>query len=127
MSRIKGKNTKPEILVRKFLFANGVRYRIHSILPGRPDIVIKNKNLATFVNGCFWHGHENCKNYRLPKSNVEFWRAKIEGNVQRDQSNYATLRKNGWKVIVVWECDIKNNREETLSWLLACVLEKEPL
>lgn len=108
MSRIHGKNTKPEELVRKYLFAQGFRYRKNDArLPGKPDIVLPKYKTVIFVNGCFWHGHEGCKYFVWPKSNEQFWRNKIEGNISRDQRNTMLLRENGWKVVVVWECELK--------------------
>src|SRR6056297_1687401 len=109
MSRIKGKNTKPEILVRKFLFHNGLRYRKNvKELPGKPDIVISKYNTIIFVNGCFWHAHENCELFKWPKSRSEKWRKKLEGNRKRDRKNIKKLEDNGWKVIVIWECQLKS-------------------
>lgn len=119
MSRIRGMNTRPEILVRKFLYSNGVRYRVHAKLPGKPDIVIRKKNLAIFINGCFWHAHNGCKDFRLPKARSNFWKAKIEGNIARDQKNYALLKEGGWHVMIAWECDIKRNEYDTLNRILS--------
>lgn len=108
MSRIKGKNTKPEILVRKFLFAHGFRFRIHDTrFPGKPDIVLPKYKTVIFVNGCFWHGHQDCKYFTLPKSNTEFWNAKITRNVKQDILNQLKLVEMGWKVIIVWECELR--------------------
>lgn len=108
MAAIKGKDTKPEMIVRKYLFSRGLRFRIQARkLPGRPDIVLPKYKTVIFVDGCFWHGHEGCRYYRLPKSNVEFWREKIERNVARDARNEAELKAMGWRVIRVWECDIR--------------------
>ncbi len=108
MSRIKGANTKPEILLRKILFAEGFRYRINDKnLPGRPDIVLKKYKTVIFVNGCFWHGHRDCKYFIIPKTRTEFWMHKINGNIDRDLKNEEALIKLGWKVITVWECDLK--------------------
>ena len=95
MSRIRGKNTKPEMIVRKFLYAKGVRYRIHTKLPGKPDIVMGKRKIAIFVNGCFWHAHNNCPDFRWPKTRKEFWEAKIQGNVIRDQNNYRSYKTQG--------------------------------
>lgn len=119
MSRIRGKDTKPEMLVRKFLFGKGYRYRVNSsALPGRPDIVLRKYKAAVFVNGCFWHGHEGCKYYRLPKSNVEFWQSKIERNRARDKEDVRLLTEMGWHVLVIWECQLKpSKRENTLQQL----------
>lgn len=109
MSRIKGKNTKPEVLVRKFLFAQGFRFRLHDKkLPGTPDIVLPKYKTAIFVNGCFWHGHQECKYFVLPKSNTQFWNDKIAKNVKKDILNQIKLVEMGWKVIVVWECELKD-------------------
>ena len=109
MSNIKGKDTKPEIIVRKFLFSKGLRFRIHRKgLAGNPDLVLPKYKTVIFINGCFWHGHDNCKYFRLPKSNIEFWETKINRNKERDILNTAKLIEQGWRVIRVWECDIKN-------------------
>ena len=109
MSRIKNKNTKPEILVRKFLFADGFRYRINDKkLPGKPDIVLPKYKTVIFVNGCFWHGHENCKYFKLPATRTEWWKEKIEGNIKNDTIKHTLLRETGYKVMVIWECEIKN-------------------
>jgi DNA mismatch endonuclease (patch repair protein) len=109
MSRIKNKNTKPEILVRKFLFANGFRYRINDKkLPGKPDIVLPKYKTVIFVNGCFWHGHESCKYFKLPATRTEWWKAKIDGNIKNDLKKHTQLVTLGFKVLVVWECKIKN-------------------
>ena len=116
MSQIKGKNTKPEILVRKWLWHNGFRYRLSDRrLPGSPDIVLPKLKTVIFVNGCFWHGHEDCGIFRLPKTNVEFWSRKIKRNKLRDSENYKRLRAMGWHVLLVWECQLKKaNRINTL-------------
>lgn len=118
MAAIKGKDTKPEMIVRKYLFSRGLRFRVQvRKLPGTPDIVLPKYKTAIFVNGCFWHGHEGCKYFRLPKSNVEFWMEKIERNIERDRESMRALLDLGWKVIRVWECELRNkaNREETLN------------
>lgn len=108
MSRIRGKDTKPEMLVRRHLHAIGFRYRLHdSKLPGHPDIVLPKWNTVIFVNGCFWHRHEGCKLASTPKSNVEFWESKFRRNVERDKKEREELEKAGWRVIVVWECEAK--------------------
>lgn len=108
MAAIKGKDTKPELIVRKYLFSRGLRFRIQVCkLPGRPDIVLRKYRTVIFVNGCFWHGHEGCRYFRLPKSNIDFWRAKIERNTARDARNEAELTAQGWRVLRVWECDIR--------------------
>lgn len=119
MSAVKGKNTKPEIVVRKFLFSRGFRYRLnHPRLPGHPDIVLKKYRTCIFVNGCFWHGHEGCQYYRLPKTNVDFWRNKIERNKARDKEEQRKLAGMGWHCITVWECQLKPKvRAQTLESL----------
>ena len=107
MGRIRGKDTKPEILVRKKLHAAGFRFRLHrKDLPGRPDITLPKHKTVIFVHGCFWHGHEGCKANRIPKTNGEFWSAKIARNRELDADNRAALEALGWKVVVVWECEV---------------------
>ncbi len=117
MSQIKEKNTKPEELVCKYLFSQGFRYRKNDKrLPGSPDIVLSKYKTVIFVNGCFWHGHEGCKYFVWPKSNAEFWRNKIETNIVRDKKKIGELEALGWKVIVIWECELKSsNRDGTLE------------
>ena len=120
MSKIGGKNTKPEMLVRKFLFSKGFWYRINvKTLPGKPDIVLPKYKTVIFINGCFWHGH-NCKKGKLPSSNIDFWRKKISNNKSRDDKNSDLLIKLGRKVIIIWQCEISNvnNREIRLEFLL---------
>lgn len=108
MARVKNVNTKPELFLRKLLWHKGFRYRVnYSKLPGKPDIFIPKYNTAIFVNGCFWHMHENCKLSSIPKSNYDFWKNKLEGNVERDKKNYKELENMGIKVVVVWGCEIK--------------------
>ena len=108
MAIVKSKNTKPEDFLRKLLWHKGIRYRVnYKELPERPDIYIAKYNAAIFVNGCFWHMHENCKYSSIPKNNHEFWKNKLEGNVERDKKNYVQLEGMGVKVIVVWGCEIK--------------------
>ena len=112
MSRIRGKNTKPEILVRKGLHARGFRFRLQDRrLPGRPDIVLPKYGVAIMVNGCFWHGHKGCRYATMPKSNVEFWYAKIARNRHRDEVTTAHLEALGWTVITVWECELRGKLE----------------
>jgi DNA mismatch endonuclease (patch repair protein) len=109
MASIRSKDTKPELTVRRFLYSNGYRYRLHSKdLPGKPDIVLKKYKAAIFVNGCYWHRHTNCKYCYTPKTNTEFWQEKFSKNVLRDKNNYFKLNELGWKVIIVWECDVLN-------------------
>lgn len=120
MSKIGGKNTKPEILVRKFLFSKGFRYRINvKTLPGKPDIVLPKYKTVIFVNGCFWHGH-NCKRGKLPSSNTDFWKEKISNNKSRDDKNFDLLAKLGWKVIIIWQCEISkiDDKIKTLNKLI---------
>jgi len=113
MSKIKGKNTKPEVLVRKYLFSKGFRFRVNDRrYPGHPDIVLPKYKTCVFVNGCFWHLHEGCKYFVWPKTNIEFWEKKITGNAERDNKNRAELISFGWKVIIVWECELKSNNFE---------------
>jgi len=108
MSHISGKDTKPEILVRKFLFANGLRFRKNvKNLPGKPDVVLPKYKTIIFVHGCFWHGH-TCKRGILPTTNVEFWQTKIGGNIERDKRDFLDLREQGWKIILIWQCEIRN-------------------
>ena len=108
MSAIKSKNTKPEIAVRKLLHSMGYRFRLHrKDLPGSPDIVLPKYKTVIFVHGCFWHRHENCKYASIPKTRSEFWDSKFEGNIKRDKINQTNLIKLGWKIIIVWECDLK--------------------
>ncbi len=110
MSQIRSRNTKPEELVRKYLFSQGFRYRKNdSRLPGKPDIVLPKYRTVIFVNGCFWHGHEGCRYFVWPKNNAEFWIDKITGNIQRDKRNHHLLAEQGWRVIEVWECELKKN------------------
>lgn len=118
MAAIKGKDTKPEMIVRKYLFSRGLRFRVQvRKLPGTPDIVLPKYRTAIFVNGCFWHGHEGCKYFRLPKSNAAFWKEKIDRNIERDKESKQALLDLGWKVIRVWECELRNkvNREDILN------------
>ena len=117
MSRIKGKDTKPEVLVRKYLFSKGLRFRKNDRrYPGTPDIVLPKYNTVVFVHGCFWHLHPGCKYAVLPSSNVEFWEKKLYGNRSRDKQNQDKLTAMGWNVIVVWECQLKKDcRETTLN------------
>ncbi len=120
MSKIRGKDTKPEMIVRKFLFRNGFRYRIHNDkLPGKPDIVLPKYKTVVFVNGCFWHGHTDCKYFKIPTTNTEFWINKIARTKVKDQKNIESLVNLEYKVITVWECELRNEamREMTLRTL----------
>lgn len=120
MSRIKATNTKPEETVRKYLFSKGFRYRKNDKrLPGKPDIVLPKYKTVVLINGCFWHGHEGCRYFVVPKTNTEFWVEKISKNILRDRNNEEKLKELGWKVITVWECELKKDRkEETVENLI---------
>lgn len=119
MSRIKGKNTKPEILVRKFLFSNGFIYRLNvKTLPGKPDIVLPKYKTIIFINGCFWHGHDNCKYYVIPKTRTDWWIEKINGTKNRDSRTYKELTQLGWNVKVIWTCEINAHELHRLNELI---------
>ncbi len=120
MSRIKGKNTKPEMLVRRFLHANGFRYRLHvKDLPGKPDIVLAKYKTVIFIHGCFWHGHKDCKYFILPKTRTAWWLNKINGNIANDVHIIGVLQKRLWKIITLWECDLKSSTiDKTLTSLM---------
>ncbi|MDY0287743.1 MAG: DNA mismatch endonuclease Vsr [Sphaerochaeta sp.] len=121
MRSIKARDTKAELLVRRFLFRKGLRYRTNDRrLAGSPDIVLPKYRSVVFVNGCFWHGHEGCRLFVLPKTNAAFWKEKIEKNILRDEKNISTLINDGWRVFVVWECELRNRsvREATLEGLV---------
>ncbi len=112
MSRIRSKNTKPEITVRRLVFSLGYRYRLHSKhLPGSPDLVFPGRKKVIFVNGCFWHGHSGCRFSCLPKSRIEFWQTKIDRNRERDRENIASLEAADWRVLTVWQCELKDINE----------------
>lgn len=114
MSQIKAKNTKPEEIVRKYLFSRGLRYRKNDKrLPGHPDIVLPKYKTVVLVNGCFWHVHERCKYFKWPESNAEFWKNKLTENKRRDVVKIQELKELGWKVIVVWECELKGDNQTT--------------
>jgi DNA mismatch endonuclease (patch repair protein) len=124
MSHISGKETKPEILVRKFLFANGFRFKKNvKNLPGKPDIVLPKYKTVIFIHGCFWHGH-TCKRGTLPTTNIEFWKTKVGGNIERDKRDVSELEKQAWKVILIWQCEIKNIKlqEDRLNLLIKEIL-----
>ena len=113
MSKISGKETKPEIIVRKFLFGHGFRYRKNvKYLPGKPDIVLPKYKTVVFVNGCFWHGHQDCKKAKLPTTNTDFWKEKIFSNVERDKKEQIELQNMGYKVIVIWQCELSTKLRE---------------
>lgn len=120
MSQIKSKDTKPEMLVRRYLHAAGLRYTLHSKkLPGKPDLVFPKYQTALFVHGCFWHGHQgNCRIAHMPKSRQEYWMPKIQGNIDRAKRHEKELRRLGYKVIVLWECDIQSRFESLMIKLI---------
>lgn len=120
MSRIKSRDTKPEMLVRKFLHAKGFRYKLHDKkLPGKPDIVLPKYKTVIFVHGCFWHGHTNCKYFKIPQTRTEWWTDKINTNIANDTKAIKAIKKDGWKLITIWECALKPAKvEKTLSTLL---------
>ena len=126
MSRIKGKNTKPEELVRKYLFAQGFRYRKNDKrLPGSPDIVLPKYKTVIFVNGCFWHGHAGCRYFIWPENNAEFWKNKITANIERDAKKIAQLDSMNWNVITIWECQLRpEKRDHTMIYLTKQIREQ---
>jgi len=110
MSRIRSKNTKPEIAVRKILYRSGFRYRLHrKDLPGKPDIVLPKNKIAFFINGCFWHQHEGCSKKSFPKSNTDYWKDKFKNNISRQNRDIKSLEDLGWKVCLIWECETKKD------------------
>ncbi|MDR3675975.1 MAG: very short patch repair endonuclease [Acidobacteriota bacterium] len=118
MSRVRSKNTGPELLVRQALWASGIRYRLHGRnMPGHPDLVFAGRKAVVFVHGCFWHRHENCPRNRIPKSRVEWWTAKFARNRERDLETRSRLETSGWRVLVIWECEVE--RAECLAALIA--------
>ncbi|RSN81530.1 DNA mismatch endonuclease Vsr [Acinetobacter baumannii] len=127
MANIKGKNTKPELLIRSLLHAQGFRFRIHrKDLPGKPDIVLPKYKAIIFIHGCFWHGHENCRLFKLPASRTEFWEAKICKNQKNDLAAKELLLKDGWRICTIWECAIRKSKKDPLAlmdiltkWLLS--------
>lgn len=125
MSQIKGKDTQPELLVRKFLFANGLRYRLHvKNLPGKPDIVLRKYKTVIFVHGCFWHGHEGCKYFKIPDTRTDWWKEKIGKNKANDEKNKFALQSSGWKIITVYGCELKKKvKDETLRNVLTQLVE----
>lgn len=124
MSQIKGKDTKPELLVRKFLFSHGFRFRLHKkTLPGRPDIVLTKYRVVIFVHGCFWHGHEGCKYFVIPKTRTEWWLDKISRNKELDSKHTTGLKDMGWEVMIVFECELKKNKIESTFEKILHLLE----
>lgn len=120
MARVRSRNTKPELRVRKVLHAAGLRYKLHDRrLPGAPDLVFPSRRLALFVHGCFWHRHTGCPAARLPKSRLDFWEPKLEGNAERDKKKRAELEAMGWRVFVIWECETR--KKETLEAVAMCI------
>jgi DNA mismatch endonuclease (patch repair protein) len=119
MSQIHGKDTKPELMVRKHLHSQGFRFRLHDAkLPGKPDVLLKKYDSIIFIHGCFWHGHEGCRYFKIPGTRAEWWSAKIERNIQRDKDSVKKLQELGWTVFVIWECDLKpKQRSNTLETL----------
>lgn len=128
MSRIKCKDTKPEEIVRKHLFSEGFRYRKNDKrLPGTPDIVLPKYKTVIFVNGCFWHGHKGCKYFVWPRNNANFWKQKIEANMQRDAKKHMQLREIGWNVIVIWECELRAHAKDRTLETLVKMLRAEDI
>ncbi|MDI6402044.1 DNA mismatch endonuclease Vsr [Balneolaceae bacterium ANBcel3] len=126
MSRIKGTNTKPEMLVRKYLHENGLRYRLHNKkLPGKPDLTLSKYHTVIFVNGCFWHGHRGCKYFVLPKTRTEWWQDKIEETIKRDIKAMKDLKELGWNSIVIWECELKPEKRNTTLENILFTITKE--
>ena len=125
MSKIRSVDTKPEDMVRKYLFSKRLRYRKNvKTLPGKPDIVLPKYKTIIFVNGCFWHVHQNCKYFVMPKSNTEYWKNKISNNIARDQIIYKRLSNLGWNILIIWECELKKDkRESTLEHLYYNILK----
>lgn len=119
MAAIRAKDTKPEMIVRRGLHARGLRFRLHRKgLPGRPDLAFIDRRVAVFVHGCFWHAHEGCRYFKLPKTEPAKWKAKLEGNRTRDERDRGALEELGWRVIVVWECELKGKTDVDLARLL---------
>ncbi|MGI8581817.1 MAG: very short patch repair endonuclease [Chitinophagaceae bacterium] len=122
MSKIRGKNTKPEKLLRSLLHKKGLRYRIHrKDLPGKPDIIFVKQKVAIFVHGCFWHFHKECNEGRIPSSNSNFWKLKLEKNIAKDERHIEALKLAGWKVMVIWECEIEKNIKDKLDGIILSI------
>jgi DNA mismatch endonuclease (patch repair protein) len=126
MSRIRGTNTKPEMLVRKYLHAIGLRYRLHNkYLPGKPDLTLTKYHTVIFVNGCFWHGHKGCKYFVLPKTRTDWWKEKIEETIKRDSIAIQNLKNLGWKLIIIWECELKPvKRNASLAKVISTITKE---
>ena len=126
MAQIKGKDTKIEVMVRQYLFSKGFRFRKNDKrFPGKPDIVLPKYKTVIFVNGCFWHMHANCKQGRLPKTNTEYWKSKLEKNVENDNKHNQQLREMGWNPITIWECELKADFEGTMNCLISEIRSTE--
>jgi DNA mismatch endonuclease (patch repair protein) len=127
MSKIHSQDTKPEAIVRKYLFKHGLRYRKNDKrYPGKPDIVLPKFHTVLFVHGCFWHCHEGCSDFVIPKSNTDYWLPKLQRNRQRDEANINTLKSAGWRVLVIWECELKKPvREERLRLLFETIISTQ--
>ena len=124
MSAIRAKNTRPEMIVRRGLYARGFRYRVHCRnIPGRPDLANRSRKVAVFVNGCFWHAHDGCRYFKIPKTDTEKWNKKLMGNRVRDERNYENLRSCGWQVFIVWECSLKTSKLEVERFLNRLMLK----
>ena len=125
MSRVRNKDTKPELIIRKLVWSLGYRYRLHyKKLPGRPDLVFPSRKKAIFIHGCFWHQHaEGCRQYRMPRSKLDFWLPKLEGNKKRDALNQESLREMGWDYLVIWECQLKDRDKQLLESRVVDFLE----
>jgi DNA mismatch endonuclease (patch repair protein) len=127
MAAIKGKNTRPEMVVRRGLHRRGLRFRLHrGDLPGRPDLVFPSRNIALFVHGCFWHAHAGCRYFKLPDKDRERWSQKLQGNRARDARNQSELISRGWRVIVIWECELRQNPSSRLDDLAKEIRERAP-
>ena len=125
MSRIKSKDTKPEIIVRSMLHRMGYRFRVNKKdLPGKPDIVLPKYKTVIFVHGCFWHMHRGCKDATVPKTRTKWWLNKLEGNVKRDKENIMLLRKSGWKTAVIWECELISNKNDKIIRKLKKIINR---
>lgn len=128
MSRIKAKDTKPELIVRRYLHSQGIRFRLHDKnLPGKPDVVLKKYNVVVFINGCFWHGHKNCKYFKIPSTRTDWWKSKIKKNSENDITKQSLIEEQGWKIIVIWSCELKPDKiADTLICLLTKIVKNQP-